>query len=55
VLNHDSTPGTLEHVLEELEREAAKAVPMGDHNFLDRAAQGPVQNGEQAWALPVEA
>lgn len=55
VLNHDLTPGTLENVLDELKGEAAEPVPVGYHNLLDISTHRPVQNGEEAWALPVDA
>jgi hypothetical protein len=55
VLNHDLAPGPAQDVADELEREAAESVAVGNHNFFDVAAQSGVQNGEETMAFPVDA
>jgi hypothetical protein len=58
VVNHELTPGTLEHVLDEgspagdctlcFEGESSETATMGHHNLFDIAAQDSVQKGREA-------
>ena len=48
-------PALGEHVLDELEGDAAEPIPVGNHNLLDSAADRAVQKGEQAPAVEVDA
>jgi len=52
---HEPAPGGAQDVLDVLVGEAAEAVFVGNHNFFDSATHGAVQNGEETFAVPVEA
>jgi hypothetical protein len=55
VVNHEFAPGTLKHVLDEVESKSTEPISVGHHNLFDVAAQDSVQKGREAGALPVDA
>jgi hypothetical protein len=55
VVNHEFAPGTLKHVLDEVEGKSTEPIAVGYHNLFDIAVQDSVQKGREAWPLPVDA